>query len=276
MAGKLTYFRTICADLKIGLRFSFLGAIFGVTLGFCFDNFSDLLISINNPLVYTEGSVICVMYYFFNSFSFGGVFSTYFATIMATIPYSTSYCQEVEGGMSVYKIARCGTKNYARSKFLVASLLGGLTILGGSLIFILALGTYLPTVTPAKIYESYGIPFYSALTAGSGTAYFIIVLYITFLGGALWASVGLCASAYFPSIYVAISAPFIFRFVLTQVGRLLKLPNGLRLELLLSARGIIYSDSVTLVTTTSIVVLFILICYRLFSKRIERSIRNVE
>lgn len=178
--------------------------------------------------------------------------------------------------MSIYKISRCGKYAYARSKFLVASMLGGMTLFLGGLIFILALATYLPLVTPEQIFETSWIPFSGTLSIGNGWPYFAIVLYISFLGGALWASVGLCASAYFPNRYVAICAPFIFRFFLTQIGRLPIIPNALRLEIFLCARGKIYSDTVTLVATTVAVFVLILLCYRLFAKRVERRMRDVE
>lgn len=276
MEGKPTLSQTVRADFKIGLKVPFLLAVFGVFSGFCFDNWEALRSFIRSSKQYSESSVQCVMYYFFNSFSYGGVFSTYFATIMAAIPFAANYCQETEGGMSIYKITRCGSSVYVRSKFLVAAMLGGLTLFLGGLIFSALLGIYLPIVTPGKLFESQWIPFFQALNTGNGVLYMVIVLYISFLGGCLWASVGLCASAYFPSKYVAVCAPFIFRFVLTQIGRLLKLPNGLRLELLLCARGTIYSDSVTLIVTTATVLLLIFVCHRLFTRRIERSIWNVE
>lgn len=276
MEVKSTFSRTVCADFKIGVGIPFLLAVLGVVLGFCFDNFESLRNDIGNPLIYVEGSVTCIMYYFFNSFSFGGVFTEYFAAIMAAIPFAANYCQEVEGGMSIYKVSRCGNRAYTRSKFLVASTLGGLTLFLGGLIFCLILGTYLPIVTPGKLFESEWIPFYHALATGNGAAYLAIVLYISFLGGALWGSIGLCASAYIPNSYVAVCAPFIFRFILVEIGRLLKLPNGLRIDRLLAARGTIYSDSVTLVVTTAVVLGLIYLCYRLFVGRIERRIWNVE
>lgn len=276
MEGNSTRLRTIQADFKLGMRMPFLFSVLGVFIGFCFDNWESLRHFIYSSKQYSENSVICVMYYFFNSFSFGGVFSNYFATIMAAIPFAANYSMETEGGMCIYKITRCGSRAYVRSKFLVASLLGGLTLFLGGLIFSALLGIYLPIVTPSKLFESQWVPYFQALNTGNGGLYMVIVLYISFLGGCLWASVGLCASVYFPSRYVAVCAPFIFRFVLTQIGRLLKLPNGLRIELLLCARGTIYSDSVTLVVTTVAVLLLIFLCTRLFTKRIERSIWNVE
>lgn len=276
MGDKSTFSRTVRADFKIGLKLPFLLAVFGVILSFCFDNWRDLQSTIHNPLIFKENSPVCVRYFVFNSFSYGGVFSEYFSAIMAAIPFAANYCREAEGGMYIYKISRCGDFVYTCSKFLVASVLGGLVQFLGGLIFILALATYLPLMTPAELLESYGLPFYSALSIGNGILYFVIILYISFLCGALWSSIGLCASAYFPSIYVAVSAPFIFRFVLTEIGRLLKLPSGLRLEMLLSARGQIYSDTVTLAVTTAAVLILIFLCCRLFVKRIKRRIWDGE
>lgn len=276
MEGNAAFFRTVRADFKMGLKLPFLLAVFGVVLGFCFDNWQDLSNFFVAPLIRGENPPICVLYYFFNSFSFGGVFSEYFAAIMAAIPFAANYCQETNGGMGIYKISRCGKYAYARSKFLVASMLGGMTLLLGGLIFILALQIYLPLVTSEQIFETSWAPFSSTLIIGNGWPYFVIVLYISFLGGALWASVGLFASAYFPSRYVAICAPFISRFILTQIGRLLNLPNGLRLEILLCAAGKIYSDVITLAGITAAVLVLIFLCYHLFAKRIERRLWDVE
>lgn len=275
MENKATLNKTVRADFKMGLKRAFLFAVLGVFLGFCFDNWEGLKTAFYSSAQYGDDSVICVMYYFFNSFSFGGVFSQYFATIMAALPFSANYCEEVKGGMSIYKIARCGRREYVCSKFWVASLLGGLALLLGGLAFSAALASRLPIVTSSKLFESEWIPFYHALTIGNGLPYMAIVLYISFLGGALWASVGLCVSAYFPSAYIAVCAPFIFRFVLTEIGRLLKLPNEFRLEMLLSARGEICTDAVTLVVTTLEVLAVILICYFLFVKRMKRRIWDV-
>lgn len=276
MEGNDAFFRTVRADFKMGLKLPFLLAVFGVVLGFCFDNWQDLRNFFVAPLISGGKPSICVMYYFFNSFSFGGVFSEYFATIMAAIPFGTNYCQETEGGMCIYKISRCGKNAYARSKFLAASILGGTTLSLGGLIFILALAAYLPLVTPEQIFETSWVPFSQALTIGNGWPYFAIVLCVSFLGGALWGSVGLCTSAYFPSRYAAVCAPFIFRFVMVQLGRLINLPDGLRLDLLLEARVTNHSDIVTFIVTAAFVLALIFLCYRLFCMKLERRIWNVE
>lgn len=57
---------------------------------------------------------------------------------------------------------------------------------------------------------------------------------------------------------------------------LAEIANGLRIEMLLCARGKIYSDSVTLIVTTMVVLALVFLSYRLFTERIERRIWNVE
>lgn len=42
MEGNAAFFHTVRADFKMGMKIPFLLAVFGVFLGFCFDNWQDL------------------------------------------------------------------------------------------------------------------------------------------------------------------------------------------------------------------------------------------
>lgn len=263
-------------DLQQAFRLPFFLSVIGLVLCFCFDNWTSLENSIGNPLVYSENSITCVHYFFFNSFSFGGVFISYFACLLSAIPFSTSYCIEQYGGITTYKTARCGKRQYALSKILVSALSGGAVFSVGSLIFILGLSTYLPLVTSQKLEESVWIPYYNALAAGNGVPYFMIMLYITFLSGALWSCFGLCISAFFPSPYIAACSPLIIRFLIVQIGRILKLPDNMRIDRIMTARGTVCSDIVTLILLTSVVILLIRLCYKLFLDRMSRRLENAE
>lgn len=275
MADKLTIKNTVIADLRCGIRIPLLLAILGVALGFCFDNGQSLIQS-TNRLGYPENAVYSVHYFVFNAYSFGGVFSEYFIAILAAVPFAGNYSEEFQGRLSVYKMARCGKRTYTLSKFVAGAFWGGFSLFLGGLLLILTLSTYLPLVTEADLLEYQWIPFYDALTVGAGVPYFLIILYIMFLAGALWASIGLCVSAFFPNTYVAICSPFIVRFFFVQIGRLSKLPNSLRLDRLLSARATIGSDFFTLVLLHVIVFIIIVACSRLFRRRIERRMNDAE
>lgn len=276
MEGNGEHTNLILIELKQTGWLQFLLAILGVVTCLCFDSLETLKMTINNPLIFQENSVICVQYFYFNAVSFGGVFSNYFMAIFAALPFAASYSIEQQYGVLNYKIARSSKKSYFASKIIVAALIGGSVVLIGSIVFILILSTYLPLTTPAKIYEMTGLPYSNALTVGNGLSYFAIVLYLAFLTGVLWSSVGMCISAFLPNPYVAVCSPMIFQFLLVELGRLLRLPNSLRMDMLLCARGTIYSDTITPIATTVLIVLLLYGFYRLFSKRCERRLENAE
>lgn len=271
MVAKLVRGSMLRSDLRQGFGISFLFAVAGIVICLCFDSWETLKATINNPLIYGEYATICVLYFYFNAISFGGVFSHYMLAILAALPFAANYSMEQQNGAVVYRILRSGRRNYCVTKILVSAISGGLAVCAGCLTFILALSIYLPLTTPQKVLELSGFPYGGAL-AGSGIGYFVIALYLAFLRGALYATVGMCVSAFLPNPYIAVCAPMIFEFFLVECGRLFRLPAGLRLDLVLSARGTLFSDSATLIIVTVVVLSIITLCFQLFSARCERRL----
>lgn len=260
------------SDFRRGFGISFLFAVAGIVICLCFDSWETLKATINNPLIYGEYSGISVLYFYFNAISFGGVFSQYMFAILAALPFAANYSMEQQNGAVVYRILRSSKRNYCLTKILVSAISGGLTTLLGCLLFILALSTYLPLVTSQQIISMSGFPYASTLSIGGGIPYFMIALYLAFLRGALYSSVGMCVSAFLPNPYVAVCSPMIFAFLLVECGRLLQLPTALRLDLVLKARGTLFSNSATLVIVTVVVLSIIILCFKLFSVRCERRL----
>ncbi len=274
MEDKSRFCNNLRADVKAAFSTTFFIAVAGIAICFCMDNWGDLMALFTAPDIHGESSVFCVHYYIFNAYSFGGVFVSYFACMLATIPYATSYSRDERGGITIYIVQRSTLKNYAISKIFASALSGGMAFLLGTVLFILPLLYVLPVVTVQKLVESQGFPYYFALQCGSGICYIIIILGMTFLTGALSSCVGLCVSAWYPNAYVAICAPMIFHLVLVETGRLFSIPNGMRLDRILKARGIFISDELTLLLTPLVVYALSYICYRLFLYRISRKIEG--
>lgn len=272
MEDKLVQGSMLRSDIRQGFGISFLFAVAGIVICLCFDSWETLKATINNPLIYGEYSDICVLYFYFNAISFGGVFSHYMLSILAALPFAANYSIEQQNGAVVYRILRSSKRNYCSTKILVSAISGGLTVCIGCLLFILALSTYLPLITSQKVLELSAAPYAYALSIGGGVPYFVISLYLAFLRGALYSSVGMCVSAFLPNPYVAVCSPMIFEFFLVECGRLLRLPAALRLDLILSARGTLFSDSATLVIVTVVVLFIIILCFKLFSIRCERRL----
>lgn len=273
MVGKLNgksytieFVQILCPQLLLG--------IIGVALCFYLDALESIKSSINNPLIYGEYSVSCVLHYITEGYSFGGVFCTYLMPILTALPYAASYSVEESNYFVPYKIARSGKRHYSLAKILTAAVSGGLTALIGTLLFTLILSTYLPLVTPQDILETQVLPFGTLLFQGGGIPFLMVVMYLITLSGALWAESGLWISAFFPNQYVALCFPMLFKFLMTQTGRLLRLPDGLRLDKILCVRGTFLSDKITLVVASLTVLILITIMGRSFRKRIERRMED--
>ena len=271
MEDKQYGWNAFLADLRSAMNRRFLISVFGIVLCFCLDNWETLKVSLHS-----QSSALCVFYFFFNSYSFGGIFMSYFSCLLAALPFSTRYSYECQGGMNVYALARCGRKNYARVKMIVAGLSGGAVLLLGGLVFSLALASYLPVITRTKLMDYNGMPYYSFLASGTGWKYFAVVLYLSFLSGAIYGCVGMAASAFLPSPYLAICTPMVFSFSLVEFSRLFALPSSIRLDYLLKARGIIWTESLTLILLTIEAFAICWALYRLFLKRVCHRLEEAE
>lgn len=267
--------RVCLLELKRVFHLPFLVGIVGTAVCFYLDELEFIKMTINNPLVFTEGSVSCVLHYITGSYTFGGVFCSYLMPIFAAFSYSVSYCTEENNHMVSYKIARSGKKQYSFAKVLTTAVSGGLTTLLGMLFFAIALSTYLPLTTLQYIEESQILPFGSLLSRNGGLTFLMVVMYLITLSGALWAEAGLWVSAYLPNPYVALCFPMIFKFLMVQTGRLLRLPDAIRLDRLLSLNGRLMSDETTLVVVTGVVFALIVLMGGDFRRKIERRIENV-
>ena len=259
------------ADLRCAVNLRFLIAVLGIVLCFCLDNWETLKVS-----PFSRSGSLCVFYFFFNSYSFGGVFMSYFSCLLAALPFSARYSYEHQGGINVYALARCGSRKYARAKMLAAGLSGGAVLLLGGFIFVIALASYLPVITPSKLMDYQGMPYYNALASGGGWGYFAAALYLAFLSGVLYGCMGMAGSAFLPVPYIAICAPMVLNFVFVEFGRLTGLPSSLRLDLLLKARGLIGSDLLTLILVTAEVFIICWAFYRIFLKRVSQRLEEAE
>lgn len=266
--------KTYLVELKRIFRLPLLIGVIGTALCFYLDELEFIKMTINNPMALGEGSVSCVLHYITGGYVFGGVFCSYLMPIFAAIPYASSYCMEENDQFVAYKIVRSGKKPYSSAKTLMTSVGGGLATLLGALLFVIALSTYLPLTTPQYILESQVLPFGYLLSQNSGVPFLLVVTYLVTLSGALWAEAGLWISAYLPNPYVSLCFPMLFKFLMAQVGRLLRLPDGLRLDRLLSANGIFVSEGITLVVVTVAVVALIVLMGKDFQRRAERRMEN--
>ncbi len=265
-----TFRSTWAADLKRALGFPLLSAVLAVIVGFLFDNYSDLKF-----LASKQGREnLSVFYYYFNSVSFGGMFSTYLFALIAALPFAAEYAEERQSGMALYLVSRSGVSHYGISKMLTAAIAGGLALCLGSIIFVAALSTQLPLVRPSDLVEHAGLPYDALLASGGGIRYFLAAWYLLFLTGALWASAAMCVSAFAPDRYVVIASPFLLCFLTVQFARLFRIPDAARLDMLLVGRAQWGSEMVSLLLAGTVIALFVAGLTFVFCRRVKGVVQN--
>lgn len=261
---------TLAADFKRTLRLPMLFSVLAVIIGLIFDNYNDLKL-----LAFEQGREnLSVFYYHFNSVSFGGMFSTYLFALIAALPFATEYAVERQSGMTLYLVSRSGVNHYGISKMLTAATAGGLALCFGSMIFVSVLSTQLPLVRPSDLVEHAGLPYYSLLASDDGIQYFFAAWYLLFLTGALWASAAMCISAFAPDRYVVVASPFLICFLMVQFARLLRIPNAVRLDMLLIGRAQWGPEIVSLLLAGTVIALLVVGLTFVFCQRVKEVVQN--
>lgn len=123
--------------------------------------------------------------------------------ILAAIPYTTAFTDDVKSGYLKPYLTRTSVTRYILGKGISAAVSGGLALVLGILT---ALGLFMLVFSPIEVYGEYAVE--------SRIPDIILRLFLFFLSGAMWASVGLLCSSLTQNVYLAYAAPFIFYYVL--------------------------------------------------------------
>lgn len=123
--------------------------------------------------------------------------------ILAAIPYTTAFTDDVKSGYLKPYLTRTSVTRYILGKGIGAAVSGGLALVLGILV---TLGIFMLVFSPMEVDGEYAVE--------SKIPDIVLRLFLFFLAGALWASVGLLASSLTQNVYLAYAAPFIFYYVL--------------------------------------------------------------
>lgn len=130
---------------------------------------------------------------------------TFMLPILCTLPFVTSYVDDVKSGFLKLYLHRSGVKAYLKGKLLACGLSGGLTLFLGILaaygLFMLVFLPMEPAPDPTK----------------NTTPYFAQILVqaaLFFISGAFWALIGFLFAALTMSKYMAYASPFILYYIL--------------------------------------------------------------
>ena len=178
---------------------SFLIAFLGMALCLCIGAFSDAL-----SVFRMEERAVQYGYHrelLLNAL--GSDIILFAVPILAAIPYTTAFTDDVKSGYLKPYLTRTSVSRYILGKGIGAAVSGGLALVLGILT---ALGIFFLVFAPIEVYGEYAVK--------SLIPDILLRLVLFFLSGALWASVGLLASSLTQNVYLAYAAPFIFYYVL--------------------------------------------------------------
>lgn len=126
-----------------------------------------------------------------------------FVPILAVLPFSACYIDDLKSKFARYFLVRCGNRAYLVSRICVCFLSGGMIIITG--IFIAA-GLAAIVFIPLE-QESIGDSFDSVQNLGK----FLCLYFIT---GGFWSVVGMAMSTLMESKYISYATPFVFYYLL--------------------------------------------------------------
>lgn len=192
--------KRIWIDLKRAiLSAPFLLAAGGMTLCLLMGAFSDALsvFSMETPQVlYNYHQELFLK-------SLKGSLILFATPILAAIPYTTAFVDEVKSGYLKVYLTRTSVTEYLWGKSLGCALSGGLSLVAG---MGAAYGIFWLVFSPIEVYGEYAVASY----AGD----ILLRMALFFLSGALWASAGLLFSAWTMNMYLGYATPFILYYVL--------------------------------------------------------------
>jgi len=151
-------------------------------------------------------------------------FSDYtpFAAIFCVLPFADSFCEDHNSGYIHAITLRVGPKRYARQRFFSNALIGGITesvIVAVTLLVCLFLANTPETYETAAFLQDTPWGQLDLLVRFHGLLFLALRVVLAFLFGALWASVGLCLSAFTPNRYVTLIVPFVLYQMLWRLVR---------------------------------------------------------
>ena len=203
---------------------------------------------------------------YLQQFPFGLSDYTPFAVIFCVLPFADSFCEDYNTSYAHNITVRTGSKRYSLNRFISNALVGGIT--QGLIVTVVLLVCFccadLPD-TQESVSFMQGTIWYdlNLLLRFHSILFILLRVLLAFLFGSLWASVGLCISAFSTNRYITLVAPFV---IYQMLWRLIPDPRFSPLETLVGNSV----PSLLLLILNQIIL--ILICGIITVKQIQKRI----
>ncbi len=138
--------------------------------------------------------------------------------LFAALPFASNFADEWNSKTIVNCITRTDTDNYAVSNVVMCYLSAFSAVFAGIMIYVFVQSTRMPMYdTSSSVPPPYGI----LCENGAPMLALTLIVFVYALSCAMWAVMGLAASAFFPSKYIAVCAPFVFCYIIERFSNFL-------------------------------------------------------
>ncbi len=142
-------------------------------------------------------------------------------SILATLPYVTSFAVEWRGVYYLPTIARTGANGYLITRCITTALSSGFSVVIGASLYLAYLCFTAQSIVPTeetRYVELSGFAFSSWMTEHEMWKFFLMKLIIIFLYSMACAAIGLAATAFVPNKYIACVAPYATIFLFNRIS----------------------------------------------------------
>ena len=193
-----------------------------------------------------------IWYFYFQSFSFGGLYGPYLGPMLCTLPYAGALAVERRTGAYRSSLPRAGRTPYFLSKYLCA-VFSGAVVYSLGIICLVLLGRLagLPYILEDEIQGMENFCYFTLLQTAAWR-YYLVAAWYAFLSGGLYGGIAALVATRTTQIGVVVVAPMVFVFIEIRLCQLLYIYDQYRLARWLVMRtmppGLNIWQSVLLIT----------------------------
>ena len=189
--------------------------------------------------------------------------------ILGALPFAANFSDEWNSMVITNCITRKNVRKYSAANVVMCFLSSLAVVFIGMMIFVGIYSTFHPFYLPDN--DSIFPPYDVLAALGLPVLAEMAVTFVFAASCAMWAVMGLMMTAFFPSKYIAICAPFVFSYAVDRIAMLL--PDELDLEAL-SLSHTELNALPAFLFANAVFAVIALICGIVFTIVVERRVRN--
>lgn len=185
----------------------------------------------------------------------------------SSLPFASNFADEWNSKTIVNCVTRKHAEDYTFSNIVICYFSSFAVVFLGIMVYVLISSTYIPLYDARYAFPPYGILCENGLPMLANTL--IVFVYASSCG--MWTVMGLAASAFFPSKYIAICAPFVFCYIIERFTEFL--PGEFQLApLSKSWSGM--GPLPAFLKANAVFLLISVVCGVIFTVKVKRRIEN--